>query len=127
MRMRTSIIAAIVLSLAAAAHAQILTGSIIGTVKDESGSVLPGVTVTLASTVVVTGPASVVTNERGEYRFAQLDPGSYGVTVTLSGFSTYREEGLVVGVGATVERNVSLKVGSLAETITVSGETPMVD
>lgn len=117
----------VVLALASRAQAQILTGSVIGTVRDESGAVLPGVTVTLASTALPGGPSTMVTTEKGEYRFPQLAPGTYALTMVLQGFSTYQEQDLQVAVGATIERIVTLKLATVAETITVSGETPMVD
>jgi hypothetical protein len=117
--------ASVVLGLAGAAHSQILTGNILGTVKDESGALLPGVTATLSSATL---PAvTVVTDERGEYRFTELVPGAYSLTITLTGFATYKEDGLRVAVSGTTERNVVLKVSTLEETITVSGESPMVD
>jgi hypothetical protein len=115
------------LALVGAAHAQILTGRIIGAVRDESGAVLPGVTVTLTSPALPAGPQTVVTNERGEYRFTELTPGSYDLEASLQGFTKYHEAGLQVVVSGTIERIVGLKVGALEETITVSGESPMVD
>jgi len=108
-------------------EAQILTGNIIGTVTDESKSVLPGVTATITSTALPGGPATAVTDEQGRYRFAGLAPGTYTLTLTLSGFATHLEEGLRVITGGTVERNPMLKVAAVAETITVSGQSPMVD
>src|SRR5437763_1174485 len=99
--MRRTILAALaaLLTVAGAAQAQIVTGNIIGTVKDESGAVLPGVTVTISSPAQPAGPSTVVTNERGEYRFTQLNPGSYSLMLSLSSFGTYHEEGLRVAVG----------------------------
>jgi hypothetical protein len=69
----------------------------------------------------------MVTDVQGEYRFTLLNPGGYTLTVSLAGFSTYQEEGLLVAVGGTTERNIALKLATVAETITVSGESPMVD
>jgi hypothetical protein len=118
----------VVLMLGGTARAQILTGNIIGTVKDESGGVLPGATVTLASPEALPGgPATVVTDVKGEYRFTLLKPGSYALTVTLDAFAAYREEGLRVAIDSTIERDVVLKVATVAETVTVSGQSPMVD
>jgi hypothetical protein len=122
---RVIFLAGVVLVWAGAAQSQILTGSILGTVKDESGAFLPGVTATLSSPTLP--PAAVFTNERGEYRFTELVPGTYTLTITLTGFATYKEDGLRVAVSGTTERNVVLKVSTLEETITVSGESPMVD
>src|SRR5437879_8480581 len=77
------------------AQAQILTGRIIGTVKDDSGAVLPGVTLTISSpTALPGGPKTAVTNERGEYRFIELTPGTYALEASLPGFNSYQESGL---------------------------------
>jgi hypothetical protein len=103
------------------------TGNIIGVVHDESGAVLPGVTATLTSPVLPGGPVTTVTNARGEYRFDRLAPGTYTLKVSITGFSTYEETDLRVAVGGNTERNVGLKVAAMAETITVSGESPVVD
>src|SRR5687767_5600092 len=107
--------------------AQILTGTIIGTVTDESRAVLPGATATLTSPALPGGPATTVSDEQGRYRFSGLLPGTYALTITLSGFSTYEEADLRVLTGGTIERNPVLKVATVAETITVSGQSPMVD
>jgi hypothetical protein len=107
--------------------AQVQTGSVIGTVKDESSAVLPGVTITLASSGSARIPITVVTDAVGLYRFAAVPPGTYKLTITLEGFATYLETDLQVGVAATVERNVSLKPSQVSETITVTGQAPVVD
>ena len=110
---------------AIAAQAQVTTGNIIGAVRDESGAVLPGVTVTVMSLGL---PAqSSLTNERGEYRFTGLQPGMYALTVELPGFSKYEETDLRVLAAGTIERIVALKVASVTEEITVSGQAPVVD
>src|SRR6185436_18970401 len=112
--------------LATSAAAQRTTGQIIGKVVDESGSVLPGVTVTLRGAGVAGAP-SVVTSDTGVYRFPVLPPGDYTVEYALSGFSTVKRERIPVDVGAVVELDITLKVGSLEETVTVSGASPVVD
>jgi hypothetical protein len=106
-----------------AAHAQ---GSIAGAVKDPSGAVLPGVTVEVASPALIEQSRTAVTDSNGNYRIVDLPPGTYSVNFTLTGFKTVRREGIVIqGVfNATV--SPSLEVGTLEETITVSG-TPTVD
>ena len=114
------------LSLAHTTFAQNATGSVVGIVTDESKAVLPGVTATITSTAVRSNSTTVVTDEQGRYRFAGLVPGTYTLTLTLQGFSNYSEE-LRVLTGSSVERNVSLQVGTISESVTVSGQTPMVD
>ncbi len=109
------------------ASGQVLTGTIIGTVMDESQSSLPGVTATLTSPALPGGPVTAVTSETGEYRFVALAPGIYTLAVSLPGFATYQEEGLRVTAAGTLERNITLKVSTINETVTVSGESPMVD
>ena len=122
------VFAASLLALAVAmpAAAQRTTGEIIGKIVDESGSVLPGVTVTLRGAGVAGAP-TVVTSESGMYRFPVLPPGTYSVDYTLTGFSTLKREDIPVAVGSIVELNVSMKVGALEESITVSGESPVVN
>jgi hypothetical protein len=108
----------------ALAYAQ---ASITGVVRDTSGAVLPGVTVEASSPVLIEKIRTVVTDESGQYRIIDLRPGAYTVTFTLAGFSTVRREGieLVGAFAATI--HAELAVGSLEETITVSGESPIVD
>jgi hypothetical protein len=108
-------------------EAQVQTGSVVGSVKDDSNGVLPGVTVTLAPSAAKSTPVTVVTDEVGYYRFPAVGPGTYKLTVMLEGFATYLETDLQVAVAATIERDVTLKPSQLAETITVSGRAPVVD
>ena len=112
---------AIVLMIPALAAAQTESGKISGTVTDQSGAVLPGVTVNLKSVERAT-MRSTVTNAQGEYVFASLVPGNYEVTAELSGFSTQQTR-TNVPVGATVNVNVQMAVGAQTEVITVVGET----
>jgi hypothetical protein len=115
-----------ILALAAApALAQRTTGEIIGKVVDESGAILPGVTVTLRGAGVAGAPTAV-TSEAGVYRFPVLPPGTYDLEYTLVGFSTVKHDGIPVAVGATVELDVKLTVGTLQETVTVTGESPVI-
>jgi len=93
------------LAIAMPAAAQRTTGEIIGRIVDESGSVLPGVTVTLRGAGVAGAP-TVVTSETGTYRFPVLPPGTYSVEYTLTGFTTLRRENIPVAVGSTVELDV---------------------
>ncbi len=106
--------------------AQRTTGDIRGVITDESGAVLPGVTVTLKGPGVA-GTPSTVTNEAGVYRFPNLPPGAYDVTAELAGFSIAARTGVQVALGATAALDVQLKVSTQSETITVVAEAPVVD
>jgi hypothetical protein len=112
------------LLLPAAAHAQ---AAITGVVKDASGGVLPGVTVEAASPVLIEKVRAVVSDDTGQYRIVDLRPGIYSVTFILPGFSTVRREGIELSGTFVASVNGDLKVGALEETITVTGETPIVD
>ena len=101
--------------------------SITGVVKDASGAVLPGVTVEAASPALIEKVRSVVTDERGEYRIVDLRPGTYSVTFTLPGFASVKREGLELTSSFTASVNADMRVGGVEETITVTGETPVVD
>jgi hypothetical protein len=101
--------------------------AITGVVKDASGAVLPGVTVEAASPALIERVRSVVTDDTGQYRIVDLRPGSYTVTFSLTGFSTVRREGLELSGDFVASVNVDLRLGGIQETITVSGETPIVD
>ena len=103
------------------------TGTIAGTVKDTSGAVLPGVTVEAASPALIEKVRSVTTDAQGNYKIVDLRPGTYTVTVTLPGFATFKREGLELSAGFTANVSAELKVGSLEETVTVTGATPIVD
>ncbi|MGH9384969.1 MAG: TonB-dependent receptor [Vicinamibacterales bacterium] len=109
----------------ASAFAQRTTGEIIGKVIDDSGGILPGVTVTLRGAGVA-GTPTTVTSETGVYRFPVLPPGTYDVEFTLVGFATIKREGIPVAVGGTVELDVKMAVGTLQETVTVTGESPVI-
>lgn len=108
----------------AAAYAQ---ASIAGVVRDASGAVLPGVTVEAASPALIERVRSVVTDGSGQYKVVDLRPGTYGVTFTLPGFSVVKREGIELAGSFTASVNADLRVGALEETITVTGESPVVD
>src|SRR5678815_832542 len=101
--------------------------SITGIVRDTSGAVLPGVTVEATSPVLIEKLRTVVTGETGQYRIVDLRPGAYALTFTLPGFSTVKREGIELTGSFVATVNGDLKVGALEETITVTGETPIVD
>ena len=116
--------AAVLLLLPAAAHAQ---STFTGTVKDTSGAVMPGVTVEAASPALIEKTRSVVTDDGGAYRLVDLRPGLYTLTFSLEGFSTVKREGLELSSDFTMTINSELRVGSLEETLTVTGAAPTVD
>jgi hypothetical protein len=100
---------------------------IAGSVRDSSGAVLPGVSVEAASPALIEKVRSVFTDGTGQYRVEDLRPGTYTVTFTLQGFNTLKREGVELTGSFTATINAELKIGALAETITVSGESPIVD
>jgi len=110
--------------LPATAHAQ---SAFSGVVRDASGAVLPGVTVEASSSVLIEKTRSVITDETGRYTMVDLRPGTYKLTFTLVGFSTLVRDAVELPGNTTVPINVELRVGSLEESITVSGQTPLVD
>lgn len=101
--------------------------SIIGRVVDDSGAVLPGVTVTVTSPQLQVPSVTTVTDDTGEYRLAPLPIGTYMIEYTLSGFQTLRQEGIRLTVGFTARVDVGLKVGNLSESVTVTGASPIID
>ena len=103
------------------------TSAIAGVVRDGSGGVLPGVTVEAASPALIEKVRTVVTDDQGRYNIVDLRPGTYTVTFSLSGFNTLKREGIELTSGFTAAINAELPVGSLEETITVTGESPLVD
>jgi len=101
--------------------------TIAGAVRDSSGAVLPGVNVEAASPELIEKVRNTVTDGAGRYRIENLRPGTYTVTFMLPGFSTVRRDGLIVGGTAVITVDGELRVGGVQETITVTGETPVVD
>lgn len=101
--------------------------AIAGVVKDTSGAVLPGVTVEAASPVLIEKTRAVVTDGEGQYKIIDLRPGTYTVTFTLTGFNTVRREGVVLSANFTAPVNAELRVGTVEETVTVTGASPTVD
>jgi hypothetical protein len=101
--------------------------SIAGVVRDTSGAVLPGVTVEAASPVLIEKVRTAVTDGNGRYQLVDLRPGTYSVTVSLAGFNTVKRDGVALTGSAIVAVDVELRVGALEETITVTGEAPVVD
>ena len=114
------VLAVMVPSLAAAQ-------SIAGVVRDSSGAVLPGVTVEAASPALIEKVRSGVSDGSGQYRIENLAPGIYKITYSLTGFANVEREGVQVSTGVTLTLNADMRVGGVQESITVSGETPVVD
>src|SRR5262245_59957373 len=112
---------------ASLAHAQGSVGGIRGIVRDTTGAVLPGVTVEAASPSRIGPPATDVTDARGNYRFENLPVGVYSVTFTLQGFAIVKQQGIRVEVSRSIELDQTMAVSSLEETLTVTGESPVVD
>src|SRR5262245_30683325 len=102
------------------------TAQMSGTVRDESGAVLPGVTVTVTQTDTAV-VRTAVTDESGAYGLPNLPTGPYRLEATLQGFRTYQQTGIVLQVGATPVINAVLAVGSIEETVSVEGAAPLVD
>src|SRR6187399_3099757 len=121
---RSVVLVALAVLIPSAVYAQ---AAITGVVRDTSGGVLPGVTVEAASPVLIEKVRSVASDATGQYRIVNLLPGTYSVTFSLPGFSTVRRDGIELTGTFVATVNGDLKVGALEETITVTGETPIVD
>jgi len=106
------------------AHAQ---ATLAGVVRDTSGAVLPGVTVEASSPALIEKVRSAATDGTGQYQIVDLRPGTYALTFTLPGFSVVKREGIEVTGSGVITINADLRVGAVSETVTVTGETPVVD
>src|SRR5262249_24341091 len=113
--------------LAPAVAAAQAGAALTGIVTDSSGAVLPGVTVEARSPALIEQVRSAVTDETGRYRIVDLRPGAYTVTFTLPGFTAVSREGIELSGTFIANVNAELRVGGLQETVTVTGETPIVD
>jgi hypothetical protein len=126
--MRASVRTVLVLAFLIGAHSVAWAqATIAGAVRDSSGAVLPGVTVEAASPALIEKVRTAVTDGTGRYRIENLVPGTYTVTFTLPGFVTLVREGLIVGGTGVISQDAELRVGGVQETVTVTGETPVVD
>src|SRR5437867_7131001 len=109
-----------------AASAQVDTGSIVGTVTDQTGAVLPGVTITVTS--LTTGQVrTVVTGSDGRYQLPGLQPATYSIATDLTGFTPVVRSPVTVNIGAAVDVNFSLKLATVQETVTVTGDAPLIE
>jgi hypothetical protein len=120
------VLSALLLPTTAAAQ-QASASGIAGVVRDTSGAVLPGVTVEASSPALIEKTRSVVTDSEGRYNIIDLRPGIYLVTFSLSGFNVFRRDGIELTSGFTATVNAEMQVGAVTETITVTGESPLVD
>jgi len=112
---------AVALLLPVGAHAQGQSGSIAGSVKDDTGGVLPGVTIEVASPALIEKVRTAVSDGQGAYKIVDLRPGTYSVTFSLPGFASVRREGIELTSAFTATINAEMKVGAIQETVTVSG------
>ena len=101
--------------------------SIAGVVRDASGAVLPGATIEAASPALIEKVRTSISDGTGQYRIENLTPGTYKITYSLPGFTTVERDGVQVSTGVTLTLNADLRVGGVQESITVTGETPVVD
>ena len=120
------LVVGILLCMPTLARAQ-ANAAISGVVTDSTGGVLPGVTVEVASPALIEGSRVAVTDGSGRYNATQLESGTYSVTFTLAGFSVVVREGVELSADFTAPINAQMAVGSLEETVTVTGATPTVD
>ena len=120
-----SLALSVLLFLPAGAAAQ--TGSIAGQVVDETGGVLPGVTVEAGSPALIGGVRTAITDGSGQYGLEALRPGTYTVTFVLPGFSTFVREGIEIATGFSANVDATMTVGAVEETVTVSGASPVID
>ena len=126
-RVRVWLAAVALLAVAFPVSAQVQTGSILVRVTDAQGGSVPGVSVTLSSPVLVSGTMAGTTDSGGVNRFPSLQPGIYSVKLELQGFRTVVRENVQVVVGQTVPLDMQLSVATVAETVTVTGTSPVVD
>src|SRR2546425_9437345 len=125
-KLGTALLACVALFASEMAWAQTEAG-IAGVARDATGAILPGVTVEAASPALIEKVRTVVTDDVGRYNIVDLRPGTYVVTFTLGGFSTFKREGIELTSGFTATVNAEMKVGALEETVTVTGAAPLVD
>jgi len=124
---RIFLVMAVALMAGWPASAQSTTGTITGRALDTSGGVLPGVNVSISGPAMIGGARDAVTDALGTFRFTQVPPGVYGVKFELPSFRTLTVSSVLVNAGATVTVNGPLQLDTLAESITVTSQTPTID
>jgi hypothetical protein len=123
---RVVLLLVLLFATASAARAQQQTGEIFGKAADQSGAIMPGVTVTATSSVLLQ-PLVAVTSDTGTYRFPQIPIGTYTVTFELSGFATVVRENIRIEIGFNAQINAEMSVGGITETLQVTASSPLVD
>ncbi len=118
---------ACLLLFSSVAAAQVLTGTLFGSVRDQTGMVLPGASVSVSSPALIGGPITGVTDERGEYRFPALSPGDYTLEITLANFATYREDAIPIRIGGSIERIVDLQLAGVSDVVVVEGHASAIE
>ena len=126
MRFRALILALALASVTVPAAAQVGDGGLRGTVVDEQGGAMPGVTVTATSSALM-APAVAISESDGTYRLINLPPGEYVLSAELAGFTAFRREGVLLRAGANFQVDITMTVGAMEETITVTGDSPMLE
>ena len=124
---RFALVTFVAIGLSASVYGQGIrstTGNLYGKVTDESGGVLPGVTVTLSG---VGAPRTVTTGNLGDFRFVNIDPGTYSLRTELAGFASVERTNVIVSTGSNTDLSVAMKISSVAATVTVSGDVPLLD
>ena len=128
MHKKQFVVAVLILLLTSvAAVAQVRTGILTGRVVDDQGEPLPGVTVTVSSPALIQGSMAETTNERGIYRFMNLDPGVYALKAEIQAFAPYEQSDIRVRLGLTSTVDVKLTPGTLQTEVQVVAQTPVVD
>src|SRR6187551_1769732 len=118
---------AVLFAASAPASAQITTGTIAGTVKDQQGAVIPGATVQLVNDAQGTKSSPIVTSSSGDFVFPNISVGAYSVEVTMTGFKTLKRSGIVVGAGDRVQLGaLTIEVGGMSQMVEVRADSPIV-
>jgi hypothetical protein len=124
-RLSLSLLFLLLVVRGAAVAAQVLTGTLLGTVNDQTGAALPGALVRLSSEALVAGTETRSTDAQGRFVFTHLPPGVYAISIEMAGFTRFDEPGIRIGVGQSAERRVALTVGGITETVLVTGNTEL--
>ena len=124
---RVSSVVAVVAAIVLVPRLVFAQATIAGVVRDASAAVLPGVSVEASSPVLIEKTRTVVTDGTGQYRITDLLPGTYVLTLSLSGFTTVKREGVEVSGSGVITMNIDMRVGAVQESVTVTGATPLVD